>query len=148
MIDAVNTAFELMTNGASVFDGTMVPRTSRSLTITELSVGKLTKGDFKVATRLVPIPPGEILLEEFMRPLAVSQNRLARDLSVPVARINDIVHAKRGISADTALRLAAYFGTTPEFWLNLQTRYDLKLVSAAVGDEIRRAVRPMKPQAA
>ena len=64
--------------------------------------------------KLAPIPPGEILLEEFMRPLAISQNKLARDLDVPVARINDIVHAKRGISADTALRLAAYFGTTPE----------------------------------
>ncbi len=99
-------------------------------------------------TKLAPIPPGEILLEEFMRPFGVSQNGLARGLDVPVARINDIVHAKRGISVDTALRLSAYFGTTPEFWLNLQTRYDLKLASATVGDEIRRAVRPVKPQAA
>ncbi len=99
-------------------------------------------------TKLAPIPPGEILLEEFMRPFGVSQNGLARGLDVPVARINDIVHAKRGISADTALRLSAYFGTTPEFWLNLQTHYDLKLASATVGDEIRRAVRPVKPQAA
>jgi antitoxin HigA-1 len=98
--------------------------------------------------KLAPIPPGEILLEEFMRPYGVSQNGLARDLKVPVARINDIVHAKRGISVDTALRLSAYFGTTPEFWLNLQTRYELKMVSAAVGDEIRRAVRPVKTQAA
>jgi antitoxin HigA-1 len=95
-----------------------------------------------------PIPPGEILLEEFMRPFEVSQNWLARDLDVPVAHINDIVHAKRGISADTSLRLAIYFGTTPEFWLNLQTRYDLKVASASIGDDIRRAVRPLKPQAA
>ncbi len=97
---------------------------------------------------LAPIPPGEILLEDFMRPLGVSQNKLARDLDVPVARINDIIHAKRGISADTALRLAAYFGTSPEFWLNLQTRYDLKIVTRQSGDKIRSAVRPAKTQAA
>jgi antitoxin HigA-1 len=95
-----------------------------------------------------PLPPGEILLEEFMRPFEVSQNRLARDLDVPLARIKDIVHAKRGISADTALRLAAYFGTTPEFWLNLQTRYDLKMAAISVGEDIRRTVRPLKPLAA
>lgn len=101
-----------------------------------------------MANKLSPIPPGEILLEEFMRPFGVSQNRLARDLDVPVARINDIVHAKRGISADTALRLSVYFGTTPEFWLNLQTRFDLKMASIAVGSDIRRAVRPLKVEAA
>ena len=88
---------------------------------------------------LSPIPPGEILLEEFMRPLGVSQNKLARDLDVPVARINDIIHAKRGISADTALRLAAYFETSAEFWLNLQTRYDLKIAATAVGEKVKRA---------
>ncbi len=98
--------------------------------------------------KLAPIPPGEILLEEFMRPLAISQNKLARDLDVPVARINDIVHAKCGISADTALRLAAYFGTTPEFWLNLQSRYDLKIAARAVGDQITKAVRPIRTEAA
>ena len=101
-----------------------------------------------MTTPLAPIPPGEILLEEFMRPLGVSQNKLARDLDVPVARINDIIHAKRGISADTALRLAAYFGTSAEFWLNLQTRYDLKIVNRQSGDKIRNAVRPAKTQAA
>jgi antitoxin HigA-1 len=96
---------------------------------------------------LPPIPPGEILLEEFMRPLGISQNKLARDLDVPVARINDIIHAKRGISADTALRLATYFQTSAEFWLNLQTRYDLKIVAATVGDQVKRAVRPHRPAA-
>ena len=101
-----------------------------------------------MTTPLAPIPPGEILLEEFMRPLGVSQNKLARDLDVPVARINDIIHAKRGISADTALRLAAYFGTSAEFWLNLQTRYDLKIVNRQSGDKIRNAIRPAKTQAA
>ncbi len=96
---------------------------------------------------LSPIPPGEILLEEFMRPLGVSQNKLARDLDVPVARINDIIHAKRGISADTALRLAAYFETSAEFWLNLQTRYDLKIAATAVGEKVKRAVRPHRSAA-
>ena len=101
-----------------------------------------------MTTALKPIPPGEILLEEFMRPLGVSQNKLARDLDVPVARINDIIHAKRGISADTALRFAAYFGTSAEFWLNLQTRYDLKIVNRQSGEKIRNAIRPAKTQAA
>ena len=96
---------------------------------------------------LPPIPPGEILLEEFMRPLGISQNKLARDLDVPVARINDIIHAKRGISADTALRLATYFEMTAEFWLNLQTRYDLKIASATLGDHVKRSVRPHRSAA-
>jgi addiction module HigA family antidote len=72
------------------------------------------------------ISPGEILLKEFIEPLGLSQNQLARDLHVPVTRIADIVHARRGISADTALRLSLYFSTTAEFWMNLQTRFDLK----------------------
>jgi addiction module HigA family antidote len=98
--------------------------------------------------KLHPISPGEILLEEFMRPHGVSQNKLARGLDVPVARINDIIHGRRGITADTALRLAAYFGTTPEFWLNLQTRYDLKIASRTTGKTISKVVRPFSPQAA
>ena len=93
---------------------------------------------------LSPIPPGEILLEEFMRPLGISQNKLARDLDVPVARINDIIHAKRRISADTALRLATYFETSAEFWLNLQTRYNLKIAATTLGEQVKRAVRPLK----
>lgn len=97
--------------------------------------------------KLAPIPPGEILLEEFMRPLGISQNKLARDLDVNVARVNDIIHAKRGISADTSLRLATYFGTTAEFWMNLQTRYDLKVAARAIGDEVKRAVRPHRSAA-
>ena len=80
--------------------------------------------------KLDPIPPGEILLEEFMKPLGLSQNRLARDLDVNVARVSEIVRGKRGITADTALRLAKYFGTTPELWLNLQSDYDLRLAPA------------------
>ena len=74
-----------------------------------------------------PIHPGEILLEEFLGPLELSQYRLAKDISVPPRRINEIVHGKRGITADTALRLARYFGTTERFWMNLQTHYDLEV---------------------
>jgi antitoxin HigA-1 len=73
-----------------------------------------------------PIHPGEVLLEEFLEPMEVSQYRLAKDISVPARRINEIVHGKRGITADTALRLARYFGTTERFWMNLQTHYDLE----------------------
>lgn len=98
--------------------------------------------------KLDPIRPGEILLEEFMRPHGLSQNKLARDLDVPVARINDIIHGRRGITADTALRLSTYFGTTAELWLNLQMRYDLKVAQRRSGKSIVKAVRPISPQAA
>jgi addiction module HigA family antidote len=101
-----------------------------------------------VTEKLEPISPGEILLEEFMRPHGLSQNKLARDLDVPVARINDIIHGRRGITADTALRLAACFGTTAELWLNLQMRYDLKVAQRKSGKSINKAVRPISPQAA
>jgi addiction module HigA family antidote len=86
-----------------------------------------------MATKLAPIHPGEILLAEFLEPLALSQYRLAHDLSVPPRRINEIVHGKRGITADTALRLGRYFGTSAQFWLNLQTRYDLAVESDRLG---------------
>jgi addiction module HigA family antidote len=75
---------------------------------------------------LNPIHPGEILLTDFLRPLKISQYRLAKDLHVPLRRINEIVLGRRGISADTALRLARYFNTTPQFWLNLQSHYELE----------------------
>jgi len=77
-----------------------------------------------------PVHPGEILLAEFLEPMAISQYRLAKDLSVPPRRVNEIVHGKRGVTADTALRLARYFGTTERFWMNLQTRYDLEIEKA------------------
>ena len=76
---------------------------------------------------LPPIHPGEVLLEEFLRPLGISQYQLAKDISVPARRINEIVHAKRSVSADTALRLARYFSLSERFWLNLQARYDLEV---------------------
>jgi antitoxin HigA-1 len=90
---------------------------------------------------LDPIPPGEILLEEFMRPLGVSINRLARDLGVPPNRISGIVNGKRSITADTALRLGKYFGTSPETWLDLQSDYDLRMIRRTAGDEIEAQVR-------
>ena len=88
------------------------------------------------------IHPGEILLEEFLKPLGISQNTLSRDLDVPLQRINQIVLGKRSISVDTALRLARYFGTTPELWLNLQSRYDLETArDSRLMDTIEKTVR-------
>ncbi len=78
-----------------------------------------------------------------MRPLALSRNKLARDLAVPIARINAIVHATRAITADTALRLAAYFDTSPQFWMNLQSRYDLKRAERTLGPLLAKTVRPI-----
>jgi addiction module HigA family antidote len=77
--------------------------------------------------KLTPIHPGEILKEEFLEPMGISQYRLAKDISVPPRRINEIVHGKRSITADTALRLGRFFGMSAQFWLNLQTRYDLEV---------------------
>ncbi len=91
--------------------------------------------------KLAPIHPGEILLADFLEPLALSQYRLARDITVPPRRINEIVHGKRAISADTALRLARYFGTTDRFWLNLQARFDLEQQRDVLGARLAREVR-------
>ena len=90
-----------------------------------------------------PIHPGEILMEEFLEPLEVSQNRLAVAIGVPPRRINEIVHGKRRITADTALRLARYFGTTDRFWLNLQTRFDLEIERDHLGSALDR-IEPLK----
>ena len=97
-----------------------------------------------MADKLDPVAPGEILLEEVMKPLGVSQNELARDIGVPIARINEVVHGKRGITADTALRLGAYFVTSAEFWINFQSRYDLKRVRASWGPIPAKAIRPLE----
>lgn len=90
-----------------------------------------------------PVPPGEILLEEFLVPLGVSQYRLAKAISVPARRINEIVHGQRRISADTALRLSRFFGTSERFWLNLQARYDLEIVKDNLGMELA-AIQPLQ----
>ncbi len=90
-----------------------------------------------------PIHPGEILLEEFLKPMNISQYRLARDISVDPRRINEIVHGKRSISADTALRLARYFGTSARLWLNLQSHYDLEVQEELIGDRLEEEVRAL-----
>jgi addiction module HigA family antidote len=90
---------------------------------------------------LDPIHPGEILLEDFLKPMAISINRLARDLDVPPNRISLIVNGARAVTADTALRLGIYFGVSPELWLNLQTDYDLRIARRTRGEQIQRRVR-------
>ena len=90
--------------------------------------------------KMAPLHPGEVLLEEFMKPLGISQNRLGRALKVPPRRINEIVHGKRSITADTALRLSRFFGTSPEFWLGLQADYDLDVARDRLADKINRDV--------
>lgn len=87
-----------------------------------------------------PIHPGEILLEEFLKPLDLTQYRLAKDIGVPARRINEIVHGTRNISADTALRLSRYFRTTDFFWMNLQTRYDLEMEKDRLGDRLEKDI--------
>ena len=89
-----------------------------------------------------PIHPGETLREDFLKPLGLTANRLATELFVPVTRVNDIVRGRRAITADTALRLARYFGTTPQFWINLQSNYDLEVAQDVKGSEISSRVRP------
>ncbi len=91
-----------------------------------------------------PIHPGEILLEEFLEPLEISQYRLAKDISVPPRRINEIVHGKRGITADTALRLSRYFQTTEAFWMNLQTHYDLEIERVRLRDRLKKEVSVLR----
>ena len=92
-------------------------------------------------TRFPPIHPGEILLEEFLQPMHLSQYRLAKDIGVPARRINEIVHGKRAISADTALRLSRYFGLSERFWLNLQSRYELEMAKDRLGERLECEVR-------
>ncbi len=92
------------------------------------------------AAKIAPIHPGEVLLEDFLRPKGISQYRLAKDISVPPRRINEIAHGTRAVSADTALRLARYFRISERFWLNLQTRYDLEIEKDRLGDRLEREV--------
>ena len=95
--------------------------------------------------KMAPVHPGEILLEEFMKPLELSQTRLGRDLGVSPRRINEIVHGKRSITADTALRLSRYFGTSAEFWVGLQADYDLEVATDRLADRIAREVKVFFP---
>jgi len=93
--------------------------------------------------KMPPVHPGEILCEEFLKPLGISQKRLGRDLGVSPRRINEIVHAKRNVTADTALRFARYFGNSPEFWLGLRMDYDLDVAEERLAGRIRREVRQL-----
>ena len=97
-----------------------------------------------MAKKLKPVHPGEILQEEFMKPLGLSMNRMAIDLRVPVTRIADIVNERRGITADTALRFARYFKNNPTFWMNLQTRYDLEVAEDKISAKVLRDVQPFQ----
>jgi addiction module HigA family antidote len=96
------------------------------------------------ASRLEPIHPGEILEEEFMRPLGLSANALAKRIDVPVTRVSEIVRGNRGVTADTALRLARVFGTSPDLWLGLQAEYDLRVARRSVGHDIESRIVPLK----
>ena len=91
--------------------------------------------------RLPPVHPGEVLAEDFMKPLGLSQYRVAKDIGVPALRISQIVNGKRSITADTAMRLARYFGTSPDVWLRLQARYDLEVAKIEYGDRIKQEVK-------
>ena len=99
------------------------------------------------ARKLKPVHPGEVLLEEFLKPLEISQYRLAKDIHVPARRINEIVLEKRAVSADTALRFSKYFGNSAEFWLNLQARYDLEVQKEAIALELKKQVKTLKQAA-
>lgn len=100
--------------------------------------------------KMSPIHPGEILLEEFLKPMNISQYRISKDINVPARRINEIVQGKRGITANTALRLGHYFGMSPQFWINLQTHYDLEVESDKLANKLKREVRvyahPVEPK--
>jgi len=91
-----------------------------------------------------PIHPGEILLEEFLKPMGISQYRLAKDINVPAMRINKICHERSGISADTALRLSRYFGTSVEFWTGIQSHYDTERVKMELGDRLEKEVKVLE----
>jgi addiction module HigA family antidote len=98
--------------------------------------------------KLPPIHPGEILIEEFLKPMGISQYRLAKDISVPPRRINEIVHGKRSITADTALRLGRFFDISPQFWLNLQNRFDLEVTEELLADRLDKEVHVLSSNAA
>ncbi len=91
--------------------------------------------------KIPPIHPGEVLREEFLKPMNISQYKVAKDINVPARRINEIVQGKRGITANTALRLGHYFGMSPQFWINLQTHYDLEVESDKLASKLKREVR-------
>jgi antitoxin HigA-1 len=108
----------------------------------DLDEGRIDLADVTTGRKLPPIHPGTILRDEFLRPMHLSVYTLAQDIKVPRSRVNDVVRGRRSITADTAFRLARYFGTSPEFWVNLQARYDLDLADRTLRRRIEREVAP------
>ena len=108
----------------------------------DLDAGRIDFTDVTTGRRLPPVHPGEILREDFLVPMAISVYTLANTIKVPRSRVNDIVLGRRAITADTAYRLARYFGTTPEFWINLQTQYELEVAGRTLRRRIDREIEP------
>lgn len=108
----------------------------------DLDRGRVDLKDVTTGRRIAPAHPGHILRDDFLAPMGLSVYALAKAIHVPRSRVNDIVLGRRGVTAETALRLARYFGTTPEFWVNLQARYDLEMSKATVGNRIESEVAP------
>jgi len=123
-----------MTSGVFVFDGEKATRMMLRLWII------IRRKDMRT-NKMPPVHPGEILMEEFLAPMGISQYRLSRDISVPPRRINEIVHGTRSVTADTALRLGRYFGISPQFWLNLQAHFDLEQEQDRLGDRLEQEVQ-------
>ena len=124
-----------MTSGgyaSSGWKGTRIASRLQTITVEDIEM---------VKREIPPIHPGEILLEEFLKPMVISQYRVAKDINVDPRRINEVIHGRRSISADTALRLARYFGTSERFWMNLQARYDLERKKMELGDRLEVEVK-------
>ena len=98
--------------------------------------------------KLKPVHPGEVLVEEFLKPMGISQYRLAKEIHVPLRRVNEIALCRRGITADTALRFSQYFGTTPELWQNLQSQYEMDVAKNGIWKKIKKSITPALPRAA
>jgi len=130
MIGKGSIAFVLIKNGGFALNGMKAIRTMLKLLITIKEVLIMTP------KKIPPVHPGEILFEEFLKPMGISQYRVAHDINVPPRRINEIVHGKRSITADTALRLGRYFNMSAQFWINLQSHYDLEVESDKLSDRL------------
>jgi addiction module HigA family antidote len=152
-IDAVSIASALTINGGSASSGATVPygmlkswTTTKGDTMSikreDLDAGRVSFADVTSGRRLAPVHPGEILRDDFLEPMKISVYTLAQVIKVPRSRVNDIVLGRRGITTDTALRLARYFGTSPEFWVNLQAHYDLEIAGRTLRRKIEREVSP------
>jgi addiction module HigA family antidote len=141
VIERGNIAFASTTSIEYVLCGeNHMPRTSKLRTITNAGSGHRRRRN--IESRLPPIHPGEMLREEFLVPMGLSANALALAIRVPVTRVSEIVNERRGITADTALRLARYFRMTPEFWMNIQSHYDLEMARDAKDRMIRESIQP------